>query len=269
MKHKKVLLLFLFVIGFIIFTGCHKYVAISGIELVNKDVMEIKAGEYSFEGMKLNVIYADGEVKEIELTESMIPNVELLKFYKLGEHDVEVVYNRYKTTMKIKVVRHDFDDIYVLNDYTCTYDGMPHRVELNYELPEGAKIDYLYGNTFTNAGEYEVIGVISKDGYNSKTLKATLKIEKADYDLSNVSFLDSTFTYDGEPKTIEVTEIPEGIEVSYDIYNEEKTVRMNNAINAGVYKVVAKFSSTDENYNPIPDKEALLTINKASYDMSN
>ncbi|MBP5407872.1 MAG: hypothetical protein J6Y42_01870 [Bacilli bacterium] len=269
MKHKKVLLLFLFVIGFIIFTGCHKYVAISGIELVNKDVMEIKAGEYSFEGMKLNVIYADGEVKEIELTESMIPNVELLKFYKLGEHDVEVVYNRYKTTMKIKVVRHDFDDIYVLNDYTCTYDGMPHRVELNYELPEGAKIDYLYGNTFTNAGEYEVIGVISKDGYNSKTLKATLKIEKADYDLSNVSFLDSTFTYDGEPKTIEATDIPEGIEVSYDIYNEEKTVRMNNAINAGVYKVVAKFSSTDENYNPIPDKEALLTINKASYDMSN
>ena len=270
MKHRRHLILFLFLAGLIfLLTACNKYVVISKIEMVNKDIMQFEAGDYSFEGIKVNVIYADGDTKEIDLQDEMVPDVEKLKFYKIGEHDVTVVYNnKYQTTMKIKVVRHEFDDIYALNSYTCTYDGKPHKVELNYELPEGAKIDYLYGNTFTNAGEYEVIGVISKNGYNSKTLKATLTIEKGDYDLSSVVFENKEIVYDGEPKSITATNIPDGIEATYDIYNEDRTIRMNNAINAGKYLIVARFSSSDENYNSIPDKEALLTITKATYDMS-
>ena len=270
MKHKHLNILLLFLASFLfLLTSCTNYVVIDHIEMVNKETIEFEAGDYSFDGIKINVFYADGETKELDLTDDMVPEVERLNFYKIGEHDVNVVYmNRYQTTMKIKVVRHDFDDIYSLNSYTCTYDGKPHKVELNYELPEGAKIEYLYGNTFTNAGVYDVIGVISKNGYNSKTLRATLTIEKAEYDLSTVSFEDQEVTYDGEPKLIVAENVPDNIEVTYDIYNEEKTVRMNNAINVGTYLVVAKFNSNDENYENIPNKEALLTISKASYDMS-
>ena len=270
MRYKHCLILFIFLASFLFFfTGCNKYVVIDKIEMVEDRTFEFEAGDYSFNGIKINVFYGNGDVKETELTDEMVPDVEKLKFYKIGEHEVNIIYNkRYQTTMKIKVVRHDFDEIYKLNDYICVYDGTPHKIELNYELPEGAKIDYLYGNTFTNAGEYEIVGVISKNGYNSKTLRATLTISKADYDLSDVVFLDKEVIYDGEPKSIAATNVPENIEVTYDIYNENKTIRMNNAINAGTYLVVARFSSTDENYNAIPDKEALLTISKATYDMS-
>ena len=270
MKYKQSLILFVLISCLLFFcTACKKYVVIDRIEMVDDKTIEFEAGEYSFEGIKINIFYGNGEIKESDLTADMIPDVEKLKFYKIGEHEVKVVYkNRYQTSMKIKVVRHDFDEIYELKDHTCIYDGRPHKIELNYELPEGAKIDYLYGNTFTNAGEYEIVGVISKNGYNSKTLRATLTIQKADYDLSEVVFLDREVTYDGEPKSITASNIPEGIEVTYDIYNQDKTIRMNNAINAGTYLVVARFTSSDENYNKIPDKEALLTITKASYDMS-
>ena len=40
---------------------------------------------------------------------------------------------------------------------------------MNEELPEGAKIEYPYGNTFTAAVVYEVVGVITKSGYESKS----------------------------------------------------------------------------------------------------
>lgn len=258
-------------IFFIMFlSGCSSYRLISKIEMKDKETIQIESGDFSYDGIKVVVFYSGGDTREIDLTEDMIPEVERLNFFKMGTHDIKVVYNeRYSTTMKVKVVRHEFDDIYELEGYTCTFDGKPHKLELNYELPEGAEINYLYGNTFTNAGEYEVVGVITKNGYNSKTLRATLVIEKAEYDLSTVEFNDKETTFSGEPILIEATNVPEGIEVTYDVYNEDKTVRMNNAINAGKYVIVAKFSNTNENYKPIPNKEAKLTINKATYDMSN
>lgn len=270
MKHY--LKIFLVAIAFLFLvnsSGCSKYVIISKIEMKNQEIIEIKAGDFSYEGKTVVIFYGDGTTKEIDLTEELIPEVEKLKFYKMGEHEVEVVYyDRYKTTMKIRVVRHEFEDIYELVGYTCKYDGQPHKVELNYELPEGAKIDYPYGNTFTNAGVYKIEGVISKSGYNVRTLETTLVIEKADYDMSEVIFEDTEFAYDGDYKTIVATNIPEGIEVTYDIFNQDKTIKMNKALNAGNYVVVANFVNKDDNYNSIPAKEAILTINKATYDMS-
>lgn len=243
---------------------------VSEIRMAKDDVIEIESGDIKLDNIKVILVYSNGETKEIELTEDMIPEVEKLNFYKMGEHDVKVVYgNKFSTTMKINVVRHEFDDVYELLGYTCTYDGQPHSVLLNEELPAGATIEYPYGNTFINAGEYEVVGVISKKGYNSKTLKTKLIIEKDEYDISDVSFIDQTETYDGEPKKIEATNVPSDIEVSYDIFDEFKTARLNNAVNAGTYTIVAKFTSKDSNYKAIPNKEAKLTINKATYDMSN
>ncbi len=244
---------------------------VSGIRMKNEDIVEVKSGNIDLDNISVIVIYSNGETKEIALTEDMIPEAEKLNFYKMGEHDVKVTYgNRFSTTMKINVVRHDFDDIYKLEDKTVTYDGNPHKIEINYELPEGATVEYLYGNTFTNAGEYDVVAVISKAGYNSKTLNAKLVIKKAEIDITDLVFEDLTVTYDGQPKTIEASNIPEGTSVEYEVWNEEKSVKLNisNIVNVGKYKFIAKIKSGDDNYNQTSFKEATLTIEKAKYDMS-
>lgn len=86
------------------------------------------------------------------------------------------------------------------------------------------------------------------------------------YDMSAVTFVDKTVTYDGQEKDITVGgTLPEGVTVTYEYYKE--TVNENNKIsnkpkNAGTYKVVAKFAG-DDKHNPIEDKTATLTIEKA------
>lgn len=250
-------------------TSCTEFLIVSKIELKDNNVIEIAAGDFKYDDKILIVTYTNGKKEEVKLTEDMIPEAEKLNFYKMGEHDIKIVYNnRYSTTMKVKVSRHEFDDIYKLEGYTCEYDGQPHKVEVNYELPEGATIEYPYGNSFTNAGEYDITGVISKAGYNSKTLTTKLIIKPVSQDESTIVFEDQTFEYDGEIKTIEATGLPKGVTATYEIWDETKTYRLNNAINAGVYKIIAKFQSTDENYLKIDDREITLTINKAKYDMS-
>lgn len=250
-------------------TGCGGRGSVERIEMNNKDVIEIKSGDFSYDGIKVLVIYSSGQVNEINLTENMIPDEDKLYFYKMGEHDVKVQYGKYSTTMKINVVSHEFDDIYRLEGYTCVYDGLPHKVEINYELPEGATVDYPYGNTFTNAGNYEVVAVISKDGYQSKILKTNLVIEEATLDLSNVVFEDKVYEYDGEPKSIEASNIPQGVTVQYEIWNDDETIKLNNAVNAGTYTIVSKYIAKDENYDQTSTKKAKLTITKSTYDMSN
>ena len=250
-------------------SSCGRFGSVTAIKMENEEVIEVKAGEFSYDGINVVLIYANGNTKLVSLTESMIPEADKLNFFKMGEHDIHVNYtSKLTTTMKINVVRHEFDDIYRLDGYTCVYDGKPHKVEINYELPEGTKIEYPYGNTFTNAGEYTVEAVISKAGYVSRKLSTKLIIEKATIDISEVKLEDQSYVYDGEVKTIEATGIPQGIKVEYELWNQDKTVRLNNAVNAGIYKVVAKFTSSDENYNQSSVKEATLTITKSKYDMT-
>lgn len=269
-KHYILKILSTLSVFFIFFlTGCGGRGSVERIEMNNKDVIEVKSGDFSYDGIKVLVIYSSGQVNEINLTENMIPDEDKLYFYKMGEHDVKVQYGKYSTTMKINVVSHEFDDIYRLEGYTCVYDGLPHKVEINYELPEGATVDYPYGNTFTNAGNYEVVAVISKDGYQSKILKTNLVIEEATLDLSNVVFEDKVYEYDGEPKSIEATNIPQGVTVQYEIWNDDETIKLNNAVNAGTYTIVSKYIAKDENYNQTSTKKAKLTITKSKYDMSN
>lgn len=252
-------------------TGCSGYRSISGIEMKNKETINVVSGDFVYDDIKVIVFYTNGDTREVTLTKDMIPDTDKLNFFKLGEHEIRVIYNdEYITTMKINVVNDEFDDIYKLEDLTCDYDGKPHKIEINYEVPEGATVEYPYGNTFTNAGEYEIVAVISKQGYISKRLSANLVINKAQYDLSNVVFEDQTFTYDGTAKNEEVTvkNVPKGVTVDYDIYNADKSVKLKSATDAGTYVMVAKFTSQDENYDQTATKEATITINKASYDMS-
>ena len=250
-------------------SGCRGTNSIEGIRMSNPNEIVVPYGNFSYENVNVTVDYKDGSTKEIPLEEEMISEVERLKFFKMGKHDVEVnLRKKYTTTMPINVVLNKFKDSYALEGYECVYDGLPHIVQLNQELPEGATLTFPYGNVFINAGQYEIIGVMEKNGYESKTLTTTLTIHQAERDADSIVFEDTTVVYNGEIRTIEATNIPEGVEVTYDTYNYDTDIRINKVVNVGKYKVVAHFNDTSTNYKKIDDKVAVLTIQKANYDLS-
>ena len=114
-----------------------------------------------------------------------------------------------------------------------------------------------------------MVCVLTKEGVESKTLKTKLVIEPASRDISRIEFEDTEVAYTGEPIYIRATNVPEGVDVSYVIYNEASSIKINSAINVGRYKFVARFTDSNDNYRKIEDKEAYLTIEKAKYNMSN
>ena len=71
--------------------------------------------------------------------------------------------------------------------------------------------------------------------------------------MSGVVFKDKNVTYTGEAYSIEATNLPNGVSVSYV---------GNNQTQAGEYTVTAKFTGDSVNYTAIPDMTATLTIEK-------
>ncbi len=139
-------------------------------------------------------------------------------------------------------------------DVETTYDGTEKTLAVS-NLPNGASVTYDKANTYTNAGEYTVTATISQENHEDLQLTATLKINKAAYDMSGVVFVDKAVTYNGESHSITATNLPNGVTVEYT---------GNNQTNADEYTITATFTGDSANYEPIADKTATLTINKAS-----
>ena len=139
-------------------------------------------------------------------------------------------------------------------DVETTYDGTEKTLAVS-NLPNGASVTYDKANTYTNAGEYTVTATIIQENHEDLQLTATLKINKAAYDMSGVVFADKAVTYNGESHSITATNLPNGVTVEYT---------GNNQTNADEYMITAMFTGDSANYEPIADKTATLTINKAS-----
>ena len=116
-----------------------------------------------------------------------------------------------------------------------------------------------------NAENYEVIFTgnwASAGADNGKY--GTLTIFKASYDMSKVTFVGTSVTYDGKLHTVSVIGLPEGVEVASVVYEKDGFGYDANGVkNVGVYTVTVKFSG-NENYGDIEDLTATLTINKAA-----
>ena len=108
----------------------------------------------------------------------------------------------------------------------------------------------------TQAGEYVVRAQsLETINYYAATVTREFTINKADYNMSGVTFEDATYTYDGEEKTLTISgTLPAGVSVSYS---------QNALTDAGFIEVVASFEGDYLNYNHISAKIAILTINKA------
>ena len=149
----------------------------------------------------------------------------------------------------------------VFENSTVVYNGESHSIAIEGTLPVGVSVSYT-NNDKTNAGVYTITASFVGDANNYNAIAnktATLTINKATYDMSAVVFEDSTVIYNGSAFSIEATNLPAGVSVSYD--NNAQTL-------VGVYTITASFTGDATNYNAIADMTATLTINKATYDMS-
>ena len=257
--------------------------------------LEFTMGNFSYNNYTVSVTYNDGATEEIALAEDMISETDKLKFYQEGRNSITLTYKGAETSIEINVSRNQFSDNIQLNDFTATYNGTPFTVEVEGDIPGGTKILYPQGNTFQNAGSYDMTAILQCDGYASKILSARVMIEKAVYDVTNAQLYNETVVYNRETHNLAVkgtiiesngaivhspATLPQGVSVSYSITkvqngkgediatDKQQFVEGNKAVEAGTYKVCAHFKGDISNYNAIPDSVAYLTINRATYDMS-
>ncbi len=153
---------------------------------------------------------------------------------------------------------------------TFTYNGAEQHVTIskddisNKELKDG-QISYL-NNMFKEVpenGELEVTVTLQETkSYTALEETVTIKINKANYDMSNVQFLSYEVDYDGTEHSLAVTGLHESITVNY-VYGEITQAEPFTFKNAGVYNVQANYTYDERNYNaPEFLTEASLTIER-------
>jgi hypothetical protein len=127
----------------------------------------------------------------------------------------------------------------IFADQSVVYDGTKHSLSVT-GLPEGAAVVYS-GQDYLDVGSYPVVATVSKEGYITKTLQATLTITEADLTAEKVASLglalkDATYPYDAESHRLQITgDVPAGTSVSYTIDGQEG----NAATEVGEHAVVA------------------------------
>ena len=131
--------------------------------------------------------------------------------------------------------------VYDATEKTCVLEGYGYVVS---------------GAMHSCAGSYTATATLKRgfvwaDGTTApRTFSWT--IAKAVYDMSGVSFSSRTFDYDGTVKSLAISgELPIGVTVAY-VGNGKSEI--------GVYTVTARFTGDADNYEPILDLTATLTI---------
>ncbi len=238
------------------------------IEVKDGVELETEIGSIDFSDVVIVVHYSDKTTEEVPMTEDMIPSSERIKLYKVGEQEIKLSYRDTSCILKINVSRKNFSQDLAMLDDTVTYDGKAHSLTVLGNIPSQATVAYPTGNSFVNAGTYQVTAVVACEGFETQELHATLTINKADYDTSKIVVKDKDFVYDGTSKVIVPENVPSDLKVTYSFFTAEDQIKVDTPFVAGSYYELIKFTCMDENYNAIPSKRVNLNILRAKYDLS-
>lgn len=267
----KKLRLFLFLalitmITLLVLSGCEREDGVASISFKDYDpstAIEMEVGDFDYNAYTVVVVYESGTTEEIPLTEEMVTETDLFKLYQVGEHDITVNYGDTQYTFKVSVKRNSFGELTFPENNVFTYNGEAHTVEVDGEIPANAVVTYIGGNSFVNAGTYDVTAVVSCEGYVTQKLTTTVKIERAKYDMSGLKFEGKEVVYDGTSHSVAISgKLPDG--VSSPIYTINGKAG-SSATDAGEYTVKATFANSDPNYEAIPEMETTLKITPAEY----
>lgn len=164
-----------------------------------------------------------------------------------GTYELTIKYGTYNgvvVNLVINKVSIDMAEVEWSETTSFNYDGQEKKVELT-NLPQGVTATY-EGNTGTNAGDYTATATLVYDKKNYELTNNTIQltkewsIEKAIISMGNVSWnIKENFTYDGQEKTVELINLPEGVTATYT--NNKQT-------NAGTYTAKATLVYDKENY---------------------
>ncbi|WP_162264459.1 MBG domain-containing protein, partial [Myroides odoratimimus] len=131
----------------------------------------------------------------------------------------------------------DITQLVELKSQSFIYDGKPKSLAVTGEVPQELTLTYA-NNTHTAIGNHIVTATLSgSSNYTPMpyTLSATLSITQKEEELPSlegVIFEHKTETYTGETISIEATNLPNNVRVSYD---------KNQYTDIGVYQVIASF----------------------------
>ncbi len=194
-------------------------------------------------------VFYDGKIHSLEV-EGLMDGANVTYTYNganvegvsdIGSYEVVAVITKkgYKTkTLTATLLIAEKDEIIgvSLNDARVQYDGQKHSLEVE-GLPEGAEVVYTYNGARVDGvaeiGSYEVIAVITKQDYKTRTLTATLQI--VEEEMTGVSFVGDTILYDGQKHSIHVNGAIAGSTITYT-YNGES---VDGVTEEGEYEVVA------------------------------
>ena len=248
----------------IVTTGCTNTPSSNNESIGEK----IELGNITFESKTFTF---DGKVHSLEVTGLLTGvNVTYENNDKINAGSYEVVAKledtignyivpeELKATLKIN--KKDITNDLVFESKEFTYDGNTHSLEVT-GLPEGVNVTY-ENNDKINAGSYEVIAKLEDTTGNyiiPNELKSTLKINKKDL-ANDLTFESKEITYDGNSHQLEVTGLPEGVNITYE---------NNSNINVGEYEVIAKLEDTTGNYIVPAELKANLKINKIVIELVN
>lgn len=267
MKKNRIFLICALILAFACMTlaSCSKNEVVSSIALKNDGVIEMPIGKLEYGEHILLVNYNSGSVVELPLSEDMFSELDILKLYQPGEHIITASYGGQECKINVSVKRDTFGEIKFPENTVFTYDGSAHTVEVEGELPANATVSYLGGNSFVNAGTYDVTAVITCDGYETERITTKVTIERAKYDMSGVKFEPKVVTYNGKSHFVAISgTLPSGVSEPTYYIDGNKTVGV---IDAGKYEVSAVFSTRDPNYAPIENMITTLEIVPAEYNL--
>jgi len=267
LKNFIVALLMIFAFTQVMFLSSCKIeeVNLESMELIEGAPTEFVIGDFKYSEYSFLVTYKDGESKTIVLTQDMLSSEDYLKTYRDGTHTLTARYLNMSCEITVTAKRFTFPSDITLQDSTVTYDGEAHGLEVIGALPEGTTITFPDGNNYIDAGQYEVNAVLVNSLYVTASVSGSLTIERAVYDMSNISFAGAEYVYDGTPKSLSVQgNTDKNLEITYSIGKAE----INSMVDANdvPYTVVAHFDAGG-NYLPIDDMTAELKIKKAVYNM--
>lgn len=242
----------------------------NGLDLVK----EIDLAKLNFENLvfeDLTVTY-DGLAHDIELKE--VPEGATVTYTNNGQVDsgeylisVEISKEGYNTktlTAKLIISKVDVDvtipevkESYLYGEKVKYSSLVPFKVVYNGINHDAVLEDgnYVYELVFDSKGELEV-SVIVEEGKNTNKFEKTNKylVNLKEFD-SSIQFSSEKFVYDGEEKTIELINLPQGVKVTYS---------NNSAKNAGEYDVSAVIEMEGYETKTITSK---LVIEKASVEI--
>lgn len=212
--------------------------------------------ELNYDDFEITVTYEGKKAPEkVKLTAAMISEDDKLSLSEIGTHSLTVNCMGGTTTLQVTVNPLAMD--VTVENASAVYTGEPVLPSVK-GAPKDAKIEYtVYSGTSAveankvdeavDAGEYFVQIKISAKNYATVEKTATISIEKAQFDVSELIWSNTGYLYTGTEIQLAATceGMPEGISLNKFTAKDNQAVK---ATEKGYYEATANFTGSNKNY---------------------